>query len=335
VALAQTALDREMLLVPVPPPGAGTAREGEGTVVPVAPPATTGTGPVAVAVAVAGSPAWGPVRIAQVALAVLAILTIGLVVQLAVIGRLQYRSAQVGALNTFRTHLALGTAPLGPIEQGHHLLPLGTPMALVTVPAIGLRAVVLEGTSGSVLTQGPGHVRTTVFPGGAGDSVLLGRASLYGGPFGRIDQLKRGDVITVVTQVGTSHFRVTRIRPAGARIRRTAAGTSELTLGTASGGFLTPSGVVWVDAAKVGAPLASSAPPPITLLASEAPLAVDNSTLWALLLWLEALAILLGLAVWTWRRWGHAQTWVIFTAPMLVVWLFIADQMARLLPNLT
>ena len=98
------------------------------------------------------------------------------------------------------------------------------------------------------MTKGPGHVRTTVFPGGAGDSVLLGRASLYGGPFGRIDQLRRGDVITVVTQVGTSHFRVTRVRPAGARIRRASAGTSELTLGTASGGFLTPSGVVWVDA---------------------------------------------------------------------------------------
>ncbi len=286
-------------------------------------------------VAAPGAVEWGPLRIVQVALAVLAILAIGVVVQLAVIGRLQYRSAQVGALNSFRTHLALGTAPLGPVVGGHHLVPLGTPMALISAPSIGLRAVVLEGTSGSVLTKGPGHVRTTVFPGGAGDSVLLGRASLYGGPFGRIAQLQRGAIITVVTQVGTSHFHVTRIRPAGARIRRTAAGTSELTLGTASGGFLTPSGVVWVDATRIGSPLASTAPPSISLLPSEAPLAVDTSTLWALLLWLEALAVLLGAAVWTWRRWGHAQAWIIFTAPMLVVWVFIADQMARLLPNLT
>ncbi len=332
MAVAQTALDREMLLVPVPPPGAGTAREGVGTVVPTAPTAEAVDTPPRVAAAAVG---WGPTRIIQVALAVLAILSIGMVVQLAVIGRLQYRSAQVRALNSFRTQLALGTAPLGPVVGGHHLLPLGTPMALITVPAIDLRAVVLEGTSGSVLTQGPGHVRTTVFPGGAGDSVLLGRASLYGGPFGRIAQLRRGAVITVVTQVGTSHFRVTRVRPAGARIRRTSATASELTLGTASGGYLTPSGVVWVDATKIGPPLASTTPPSIALLPSEAPLAVDTATLWALLLWLEALAILLGLAVWTWRRWGHAQAWVIFTAPMLVAWLFIADQMARLLPNLT
>ena len=207
-------------------------------------------------------------------------------------------------------------------------------MALVTAPTIGLRAVVLEGTTGSVLTAGPGHLRTTVFPGGAGDSVLLGRASLYGGPFGRIDQLRRGDVITVVTQVGTSRFRVTRIRPAGARIRATAPGRSELTLGTASGGYLTASGVIWVDAAKIGPALASSAPPSITLLPSEAPLAVDTSTLWALLFWLEGLGVLLGLAVWAWRRWGRAQAWIVFTAPLLVTWVFIADQVVRLLPNL-
>ncbi len=332
MVVIQTALDREMLLVPVPLPGVGTAREGAGTVVSAAP-ADVAIAPTG-GVEAATRTSWGPARIAQVALAVLAVLSIGMVAQLVLIGRLQYRSAQVTSLNKFRTELALGTAPLGPVETGHHLLPLGTPIALITVPAIGLRAVVLEGTTGSVLAQGPGHIRTTVFPGGAGDSVLLGRASLYGGPFGRIGTLERGDVITVVTQVGTSRFRVTRIRPAGARIRPTAAGTSELTLGTASGGYLTPSGVLWVDATKIGPPLASVAVPSITLLPSEAPLAIDTSTLWALLLWLEALAILLGLAVWTWRRWGHAQTWIIFTAPMLVVWLFIADQVARLLPNL-
>jgi hypothetical protein len=333
VALIQSSLDRELLLVPVPPPGVAAAPRvaGPDAAVRAADPAPDARP----AREDAASVTWGPARIAQVALAVLAILAIGLVAQLALIGRLQYRSAQVSSLNAFRTKLALGTAPLGPVGSTHHLLPLGTPIAVVSVPAIGLRAVVLEGTTGSVLADGPGHVRTTVFPGGAGDSVLLGRAGLYGGPFGRIAQLRPGQAITVVTQVGTSHFRVVRVRPAGARIHRTSASTSELTLGTATGGFLTPSGVVWVDAAKVGAPLAATAPPNVSLLAAEAPLAVDVSTLWALVFWLEALAVLLGLAVWTWRRWGHAQTWVIFTAPMLVAWLFISDQVARLLPNLT
>ena len=73
MAVVQSALDREMLLVPVPPPGAGTARPGVGTVVP----ATSPTGPATGPVAAPGPVGWGPTRIVQVALAVLAILSIG------------------------------------------------------------------------------------------------------------------------------------------------------------------------------------------------------------------------------------------------------------------
>ena len=272
----------------------------------------------------------------QVALAVLAILAIGLVAQLALIGRLQYRSAQVGALNAFRTKLALGTAPLGPVGTNHHLLPLGTPIAVITVPAIGLRAVVLEGTTGSVLSDGPGHVRTTVFPGGAGDSVLLGRASLLRRPLranrpaAAGPEHHRGDPggdVTLPRRAGPARRRP--YRPHLGHEVRAHAGHRHRGLPHAhrvSSGS-TPT--------KVGAPLAAADPPSIALLASEAPLATDVSTLWALVFWLEALAVLLGLAVWSWRRWGHAQTWIIFSAPMLVVWLFITDQVARLLPNLT
>jgi sortase A len=328
MVLAQSALDRELLLVPVPPPGAATVDERVPGPTTADATATATTRPAPV------DRRWGPARIAQVALAVLAVLALGVVLQIAVISRMEYRSAQVGALNAFRTQLALGTAPTGPLGTDHHLLAPGTPMALLTIPALGVRAVVLEGTSSTVLTRGPGHVRTTVFPGGAGVSVLLGRAGTYGGPFGRIGDLRRGQVITVTTQSGTSRFRVVRVRPAGAAVRPPAAGTARLTLGTATGGFLTPSGVLWVDADKIGPAIAAASPAVTVLGAAEAPLAVDTSTLWALLLWLEALAALLVLAVWTWRRWGHAQAWIVFTAPMLVVWVFLSDQVVRLLPNL-
>jgi LPXTG-site transpeptidase (sortase) family protein len=272
--------------------------------------------------------------VARGALVVLAVLSIGMVIQLVVVSRLEYRSSQVALLNTFRTQLALGTAPLGPIGPDHHLLPLATPIALITIPSIGVRAVVLEGTTASVLAKGPGHFRNTVFPGGAGTSVLLGRAAAYGGPFGRIGDLKRGQLITVVTQVGTSRYRVVRVRPAGARVRPAAAGTARLTLGTAAGTPYAPSGLLWVDADMVGTPLAASSASTIQLVPGEEPMAVDTSTLWALFLWLEALAALLAGAVWAWRRWGKAQTWIAFAAPMLLVWTFIAEQVARLLPNL-
>jgi sortase A len=330
VVLTQSADERELLLVPVPSPGGGTTDERARTVVDI----PVGTESARAGEATEPDTLWSPTKVAQLGLAVLAILAIGVVIQIAVLSRLEYRSSQVASLNAFRTQLALGTAPIGPVGSDRHLLAFGTPMAVITIPSEGLRAVVLEGTTGSVLTKGPGHVRTSVFPGGAGTSVIYGRAGTYGGPFGRIGDLRPGQIITVTTQVGTSHFRVTRVRPAGAVVRPPAAGTSRLTLGTATGGFLTPSGVIWVDATKIGKPLAASSRANTVLLASEAPLAIDSSTLWALLLWLEALGILLTLAVWTWRRWGHAQTWIVFTAPMLVVWVFISDQIVRLLPNM-
>lgn len=332
MVLTQTALDREMLLVPVPPPGAGTTDERARDH--TSPAGAAGVETARTVPATAAGAQWGTAQVAQLSLAVLAVLAIGVVVQIALLSQLEYRSSQVSSLNTFRTQLALGTGPIGPVGTDRHLLALGTPMAVITIPSLGVRAVALEGTSGSILTKGPGHVRTTVFPGGPGVSVIYGRAGTYGGPFGRIGDLRRGQIITVTTQVGTSHFRVIRVRPAGAVVHPPPAGTSRLTLGTATGGFLTPSVVIWVDADKIGRPLAADNPPAITLLASEAPLANDTSTLWALLLWMEGLGILLTLAVWTWRRWGRAQTWIIFTAPMLVVWVFISDQIVRLLPNL-
>jgi len=206
VTLTQTAIDRELLLVPAP----DVADVGPGEPYPAPPvggpvpdPATPG----------------GAVRsVLRAALVVLAVVSVGMVVQLAVISPLEYRASQVSLLNSFRTEVALGTAPLGPVGPDHHLLPLGSPMALLTIPSLGVRAVVLEGTTASVLTKGPGHFRNTVFPGGAGTSVILGRAAAFGGPFGRIAQLRQGQLIVVSTQVGTSRFRVVRVRPAGARV---------------------------------------------------------------------------------------------------------------------
>jgi hypothetical protein len=84
----------------------------------------------------------------------------------------------------------------------------------------------------------------------------------------------------------------------------------------------------------VGTPVASDKPLVHTVPDSERPLGLDTSTLWALALWTVALAVLIAGAVWTWRRRGHTQAWIVFTAPLAVVWMFVADQIARILPNL-
>jgi len=339
VTLTQTAMERELLLVPVPltpgNPGASPipVRGGAEDPHPGAPAAPVpgakphpSTAPVAV-------PTSSAAFLVRSALIVLAALAIGLVVQFTWISGLEQHSSQVSLFNQFRSELALGTAPTGPTDTSGHQLAPGTPIGLVTIPSIGVRQVVVEGTSGSELAKGPGHLRNTVFPGGPGTSVVYGRAHSYGGPFGAISSLKRGARITVVTGVGTSTFRVVDVRLAGGKVHPVAVGKSRLTLGTAAGPAFAPSGMVFVDADKVGKPLAADNPVVASVPAGELPLANDTGTLWALFFWLEALGALLVGAVWTWRRRGRAQAWIVFTAPLLVVWLFTADQVARLLPN--
>ena len=51
----------------------------------------------------------------------------------------------------------------------------GEPVALLVVPSIGLSQVVVEGSSPSELTGGPGHVPATPMPGEFGNAVVLGK----------------------------------------------------------------------------------------------------------------------------------------------------------------
>jgi len=281
------------------------------------------------------------------ALIMVAILSLGLVVQLAWVSNWVHRSSQVSLFNRFRTELALGTGPVGPktaplpTARKRPLptaktapLPIGTPMALIEIPSIGVKQVVVEGTTGAALTLGPGHLRSTVFPGGIGNSVIMGRAASYGGPFGRIHDLKKGAMITVVTQVGTSHFKVLGVSQAGGQPFKEPVMASHLTLETAAGSNYVPTGVVTVLAEGVGTPLAAQRPLVHVVPASQRPLGIDTGALGTLLLWLTALAVVLAAAVWTWHRRGHLQAWIVFGAPLALIWFSVADQVTRVLPNL-
>ena len=185
MTLTRTALDREMLLVPVP--GAVLDVPDVGDKATQLQQEFEATGHLA-----QPPPARPKVLVVRFALMIVALLCIGTVVQLAWVSGLQHRSSQVSLYNRFRTELALGTAPIGPQGTDHGVSSPGSPMALLRIPSIGVSQVVVEGTTGSELAKGPGHYRSTVFPGGAGDSVILGRQAAFGGPFARITDLRRG-----------------------------------------------------------------------------------------------------------------------------------------------
>lgn len=294
--------------------------------------------PDRVAASLTARPAPLPPRLqfARAVLVVIAVLTTTLLAQLTVVSGLQQRAAQERAFDRFRSELAEGTAPIGPTANDV-ILAAGTPVAYLEIPTIGLRQVVLEGTAPAVTFDGPGHRRDTPLPGQNGTSVVLGRRATYGGPFARIDELERNDAIVVTTGQGVFEFRVIGVRREGDPVPAPPASpTSRLLLATADGRPFLPDGVVRVDAQLVGD--AVGGPERLVTAADLQPaeqiMAGDTSTLWALVLWLQLLIALALGAVWSWYRWGHPQTWIVFVPPLVLVGLAAAGEVARLLPNI-
>lgn len=260
-----------------------------------------------------------------------------LLLQLTVIGSLQHASAQQRLFNSFRGQLAAGAAPIGPTDVEGAELALGAPVSYLEIPRIGLRQVVVEGTSGSALLSGPGHRRDTPLPGQRGVAIIAGRRAAFGGPFARITELEIGNRIRATTGQGTFDYRVTGVRRAGDPAPSPPeAADGRLVLATAGGSPYLPEGVVRVDAEmeEDAAPTprrlisGPALPPPEQLLGS------DATRVWLLVLWLQVLLGVALAATWSWHRWGRAQTWITFVPPLLVGSAYATHGVTALLPNL-
>ena len=273
----------------------------------------------------------------RAALVAASVVSLTLLLQLVFVSSLQQSAAQRRAYASFRANLAQGTAPVGPTDNKGRELKAGTPVALLEVPAIGLRQVIGESTTPSVLFAGPGHRRDTPLPGQVGTSVVYGRRATFGGPFADIKKLSEGDLISVTTGQGQFKFRVVGVRRAGDPLPKPlAAGAARLLLATADGPPFLPEGVLRVDADLDGTAVGGAARlvSAANLPAEEQIMANDSRTVWALVLWLQVLIALSLGAVWAWHRWGRAQAWVVFLPPLLLVGLLASGEAARLLPNL-
>lgn len=275
-------------------------------------------------------------QFARAALVTVMVVCVVLAVHLGLVSSLQHRAAQSRSLAAFRQQLATGTAPTGPTDETGTSLQLGTPVAHLRIPAIDLDQIVGEGTTSGVLFDGPGHRRDTPLPGQEGTSVVMGRRAMFGAPFADLDALEKGDQIVVTTGQGEFTFEVTGLRHDGDPTPApAAAGSARLTLITAAGARFLPEGALRVDAALVGQAVGGAARQysARTLPVDERLMVNDAATVWALTLWLQCLIVLVVAATWAWNRWGRAQTWIIFSAPMVLVVLATSSEAARLLPN--
>ncbi|MFC4032784.1 sortase [Streptomyces polygonati] len=268
------------------------------------------------------------------ALTLLAVLLLGFVVNLTVLGHVEHARAQQNGYATLRAELALGTAPVGRLDDNGKPVPTGDPVAILHIGRIGLREVVFQGTSSGVLTSGPGHRRDTPLPGQPGTSIVMGRQWGYGSPFNHLHELRAGDRITVTTGQGQQQYRVTGLRRAGDPAPvQPGAGQGRLVLMTATGGLYTPHGVLRVDAELVSA--AQPGPPAGGGIdAAEQPLAGDQSAWLPVLLWLQALLVVTIAATWIYRRWGRWQTWICGLPVLTAIVVGLSGAATELLPNL-
>ncbi|MCW2783649.1 MAG: hypothetical protein JWP74_166 [Marmoricola sp.] len=272
--------------------------------------------------------AWGMV--------VFATLFLGLLLHLFVLSGLAEHRSQSILFSKFRAELALGTAPIGQVDAYGSLLKQGAPVALLSIPSLGIKDTVVEGTSGRTLLDGPGHRRDTPLPGQSGISVVYGRQTAYGGPFAKVGHLKIGDTITTTTGQGEASYQVTDIRHAGDKAPVLPATAGRLTLVTADGPPLMAGAVTRVDAALVGKvfPTPQAVLRPGTLTPAENALASDPSG-WLLLFgWGElALLVVVGVVV-ALRRWGRWHTWIVGMPLALLVGVEMAKQIVVVMPNL-
>ena len=211
----------------------------------------------------------------------------------------------------------------------------GQPAAVLTIPAIGVTQVVVEGTSAADLQSGPGLMPGTAPVGTLGDTVIAGRRTTFGGPFGSISKLTVGDRITLVSALGTFRYLVTgetlirSTREMAIGAQSSAARLNLVTSASTFGG----DGFVVVQARLLGT--AVTAPSRLLPLptASELTLSGDPSAEVPSLLWGEALLLGIILTIVAYRRSRLPIITYFMTTPLLfVIALFFFESASRLLP---
>ncbi|MFZ0667955.1 MAG: class D sortase [Acidimicrobiales bacterium] len=224
--------------------------------------------------------------------------------------------------------------PVGSTTLEGHVPPEGYAVAVINIPVLHLNQVVVEGTSASDLTVGPGLMPGSALPGTPGNTVIAGRRYLYGKPFAGLSSLKVDDTVQLVGAYGTFNYKVTstrEIRPGQSDPIAPTRG-NQLTLVT-SNSSLAPSDRVVTIARLIGAPVdvhvSKLGVPPM----SERALSGDSSSILPAILWGILLLAAILLSVRLYRRWNHTWPTYIMTTPVVLALAILTFQdLAHLLP---
>jgi len=289
----------------------------------------------------------GAVRSVGLTLTLLAVVILGFVGYLYFLSGVQEARAQTTLYAKLQGELSQAVAPTGPVIPGHPASPAslaaapGDPVALLSIPAIGVSGlVVVEGTTPEDLTLGPGHLRDTPLPGQAGVSVIFGRRATFGAPFGDVPLLRKGDLITTTTSQGEARYQVLAVSDSAKPVPFTEI-PDQLLLVTADS-RIAPAHYVEVEAKFLGVTVAGSTqatPFPESgylpqIGPAETALGRDPFALVPALAWAIALAAAALLGSFLAARWSRWPAWIV-TVPVLVAIIWnLYQNLTALLPNL-
>ena len=261
-------------------------------------------------------------------LTIFGLIVAAFVVYLVGISALEHGRSQRTLRATLNQDINFGNAWIG------GQIPQGAPVAQIEIPKLGVSEIVVEGTTGGVLKNGPGHLRSSALPGQIGNTVIAGRRVAYGGPFRHIDRLRPGDRIVTSTGQGRSVYRVTRAR----EISRDAPdalddfGDNRLTLLSSAPEFAASRRLVVT--ALLQTPLRPiPAVRPTDIRKPELALHSDGSSAYALLLWAQALLVACLATAWLHRRWRRWPTYLVALPVLALLMLLVFDSFTPVLPS--
>ncbi|MGD0685098.1 MAG: class E sortase [Streptosporangiaceae bacterium] len=258
-----------------------------------------------------------------IGLTLLGVFLLGFAVYLYGLSGVQEARSQTILYSALKIKLANQVAPLGATTPG-------TPVAILNIPSIGVRnMVVVEGTSPENLTLGPGHQRDTPLPGQNGVSQIYGRRATFGAPFARLDQLRRGDKISVITGQGTSSYTVEALGSSRLLVQDPAA--NRLILLTAGSPYV-PSSYIYADADLTSAVHQDPGGLP-AITPAETALSGDDSALVLTMVWGMALALVSAAGTVAAARWSPWLAYLAAAPLALAVLWNLYQSLAALLPN--
>lgn len=216
---------------------------------------------------------------------------------------------------------------------------VGSAIAHLSIPKLGLDKYIVEGVTDDALREGPGHYPGTPMPGEPGNVAIAGHRTTFGAPFFDLDKLGAGDLIELKTRSGGDFFyRVAQtsvVKPSDVGVIAPTQ-DNRLTLTTCNPRFQASTRLI-VVATLTSAPVAApvTLPPPVVIHA-KVNLGSGNGNAWTPIL----LYGLLALALWVGVRLLNARLrswrWVPFAVgiPLCCVPLwFVFENSIRLLPN--